>query len=157
MLRPAQNPQATLKSLAEFESEFAEFLELIGRAMRLRILAYQALGNLQQAAAIIPDYIQRDPVNAGATLQGLLETFKEEITLAERAGRQTEALSKAEDALLVAKSLRDWAIGPASGLDRRAQAALGLPRGQNPLVPRRSFTASATSNCSPLSNAACNW
>lgn len=126
MLRPAQNPQAALQLLARFESEFPELLELIGRAMRLRILAYQALGNLQQAAAIIPDYIERDPINAGATLQGLLETFKDEIALAERAGHQTEALSKAEDALLVAKSLRDWAVGPASGLDRRAQTALGL-------------------------------
>ncbi len=141
MLRPTKLPDQALQDLAGFEAEFPAELDLIGRAMRIRILAYQELGDLEQAAAIIPDYIERDPQNAGATLQGLLDTFKEEIVGAERAGRLEEAGQKAEDALLVAKSLYEWAALPAAGLDRSAQLALKLEYGEALLRTDRSTEA----------------
>lgn len=130
LLFPTPKPESSLSVLERFEQRFPDESDLIGRAMRLRILAHQSLGNLDEAAAIIPDYIQRDAENAGATLQGLLKTFKQEIELAHRQGNHEEGKKKARDALLVAKSLYEWSSSGASALSREGRQALELEYGE---------------------------
>ena len=142
MLRPAKDAGRALQNLADFELEFPNELDLIGRAMRIRILAYQELGELEQAAAIIPDYLERDPLNAGGTLQGLLYTLKAEVAVSEQAGRIEDAARKAEDALVVAKALYEWGVRPASGLDRAGQLAFKLEYGEALLKSKRPDEAS---------------
>jgi tetratricopeptide (TPR) repeat protein len=98
--------------------------------MRIRILAYQALGELEQAAAIIPQYLKQDPQNAGATLQGLLNTFKDEIAQAEDSGQTEQAQRKAEDALIVARALHTWSEQSTAGLDETGRLAFKLEYGE---------------------------
>ena len=130
MLSPTKFPDQALETLAGFESRFVDELDLLGRAMRIRILAYQALGELEQAAAIIPQYLKQDPQNAGATLQGLLNTFKDEIAQAEESGQTEQAQRKAEDALIVARALHTWSEQSTAGLDKAGRLAFKLEYGE---------------------------
>ena len=141
MLSPTQYPDRALATLKGFESRFVDELDLLGKAMRIRILAYQALGELEQAAAIIPQYLKQDPQNAGATLQGLLNTFKDEIAQAEDAGQTEQAQRKAEDALIVARALHTWSKQSAAGLDNAGRLAFKLEYGEALLRTRRAGEA----------------
>ena len=134
---PATPSDEALNVLIGFEDRFADQPELIGQAMRLRILVYQDTGQLDRAAAIIPEYIGRDPENAGAILQGLLKTLKREIEQAEQQGLEEQAHRKAQDALLVARSLYEWAASDAAALPRAAQLALKLEYGEALLRARQ--------------------
>ena len=141
MLSPTRFPDQALATLAGFESRFASESDLLGRAMRIRILAYQALGELEQAAAIIPQYLKQDPQNAGATLQGLLNTFKDEIAQAEDSGQTEQAQRKGEDALIVARALYTWSEQSTAGLDDSGRLAFKLEYGEALLRTRRAGEA----------------
>ena len=109
LLPGVRQHQAALDLLADFESRFAGQGELIGRALRVRIVALESLGRLDEAKETIPRYVQSDPANAGATLQGLFDAIREEIDRLERAGQSAEAAAKAASAVMLADQIRDWA------------------------------------------------
>jgi tetratricopeptide (TPR) repeat protein len=129
VLRGVDQPDRALEGLQDFESRFPEQRDLIGRVLRVRVLAFEALGRLDEAKAAIPRYVQSDPAQAGATLQGLLESIREDADRLRKAGRDAEAQAKAASALLVAQQICRWAeqhdppLDPAHLQDLRIQLA----------------------------------
>jgi len=97
-----------LETLEEFEAEFPDETELVGRVLRARLVAYEKLGRLEEAARAIPAYIAADPDGAGPTLQSLYRAMVADIDRFEEAGRPDQAQSKARAALLLAKQITDW-------------------------------------------------
>lgn len=110
VLRGVDQPARALEALQDFESRFPGQRDLIGRVLRVRVLAFEALGRLDEAEAAIPRYVQSDPAQAGATLQGLLDSIREEIDRLRKAGRDADAQAKAASALLVAEQIHQWAV-----------------------------------------------
>ncbi|UCG15153.1 MAG: tetratricopeptide repeat protein [Phycisphaerales bacterium] len=103
-------PQAAIDLLEEYESRFPDQKDLIGRVLRVRVIAFEALGRLDEARITVPRYVRSDPVHAGPTLQGLFESIREDIDRLEASGREAEANAKAESALLLATQIREWAL-----------------------------------------------
>ncbi len=130
LTRVGSDPAQALDLLRRFDDQSVRDPQTVGRSMRLKLIAYQQLGQLDQAARMIPGYLDSDPQNAGATLQGLLETFKEEIQAAEAGGRLQEARRKSEEALVVAENLNRWAQSESAGLDDLARLAFRLEYGE---------------------------
>jgi len=97
-----------LDVLTDFETRFADQPELIGRALRIRIVAHQQLGQLTDAAALIRPYLARHPRDAGGVLQGLLDAMN---AAAARPGtaRPDKARALAEQRLELAEQLYAWA------------------------------------------------
>jgi hypothetical protein len=135
-------PRRALSHLQSFNRLEALPSDLLGRGMRLRILALQADGRSDEAAAIIPDYIAHDPNNAGATLQGLLRSLQAEIHVARRKGDIALARSKSIDALVVARELAEWAQRPTTSLEFDVKLALRLAYGEALLATQRPDDAS---------------
>jgi len=113
-----------LAILDGFEQEHGQATDLIGRVLRVRIIAYQALGRLADAKQAIPRYIDSDPANAGPTLQGLFEALGDDVRRLRRAGRTDQAHTKAASALLLAREIDAWARRPDSGIAPAQRRAL---------------------------------
>jgi tetratricopeptide (TPR) repeat protein len=118
-----------IELLSDFEKSFAEDAPLTSRVWRIRLLAYEALGRLDEAAGALPQYVKADPANAGVTLQSLYQAISGESAAAAHEGANREAQSSAELALLLAEQLMVWAQTndpSVIGMDRRAlQVQLG--------------------------------
>ncbi len=134
--------EQTLKILDGFESRFGSYRGLIGRAMRLKIVALQGLDRLDQARQLIPDYVKRDPENAGATLSALLASMQREVERARQRNQPEAARKAAGEAVELAKWLHQWAIDNRSQLKpgevfsigvQYAQACLDAGRNQQAL------------------------
>lgn len=108
--------EQTLKILDGFESRFEAYRGLIGRAMRLKIVALQGLDRLDQARQLIPDYVKRDPENAGATLGALLASMQREVRRARERNQPQAAQKAAAEAVELAKWLHQWAVDNQSRL-----------------------------------------
>lgn len=106
---PLSNYEQTLKLLDGFESHFGPYRDLVGRAMRLRIVALQGLNRLDQAKKLIPDYLQRDPENAGATLGALLTSMQQEVQRSRERNDAARADKAATEAVDLARWLYQWA------------------------------------------------
>lgn len=115
-----------LEVLDGFEQQHPDCPDLIGRVLRVRIIAYEALGRLEEATRAIPQYIESDPTNAGAILQGLFDAAAGEIERLRQAGREDHAQRKAEAALLLARQIDAWAQTPAARLADQDRYALRL-------------------------------
>ncbi|MCP4250708.1 MAG: hypothetical protein GY778_27015 [bacterium] len=129
--------QNALTLLEGFERRPGAASELIGRVLRVRIIAYQALGELDEAERAIPEYIKSDPANAGATLQELFNAIDAEVQRLRRAGRDTQARQKAESALLLARKLADWARTDGANLSAADRDALQVQLGEAALAAGR--------------------
>ncbi len=106
---PGVNQAMTaLDLLDRFEERFPKENDLIGRMFRVRIIAHEALGQLEEAQRTIPQYVQADPVNAGPTMQALFETIRKEIERLEAAGQMEEAAARTRSALLLARQIQEW-------------------------------------------------
>jgi tetratricopeptide (TPR) repeat protein len=77
--------------------------------MRLKIVALQGLDQLDKAKQLIPDYLERDPENAGATLGALLGSMQQEVTRAKERNDLEAARKAAAEAVELAKWLYQWA------------------------------------------------
>ncbi|MCH7813286.1 MAG: hypothetical protein IID40_04615 [Planctomycetes bacterium] len=138
--------QNALTLLEGFEQRPGAASELIGRVLRVRIIAYQALGKLAEAEQAIPEYIKSDPANAGATLQELFNAIDAEVRRLRRAGRDDQARQKAESALLLARKLFDWAQSDTANLSSANREALQVQLGEaalaagHPAQARQVFT-----------------
>jgi len=114
----------SLHILEGFEQRHAETAVLIGRVLRVRIIAYQALGQLEEAEQTIPKYLASDPAEAGATLQALFDAINQDIARLRKAGRLDQVKAKADSALLLARKLCDWSQEPAAKVPERQRYAL---------------------------------
>jgi tetratricopeptide (TPR) repeat protein len=123
-------PARVLACLEEFDTKFSTEQPLAGRAIRLRILGYQAAGESERAAAIIPLYVRSDPRGAGPTLQGLLQTLNEDIDRLETAGRSDLARQRTADALAVARELVRWAEDSPEGASVQVRLSVQLALGE---------------------------
>jgi tetratricopeptide (TPR) repeat protein len=72
------------------------------------LLAYEALGQLEEAARAIPAYVAAAPENAGPTLRGLYAAMSADVDKLRAAGNEGPANRKAEVALLLAEQLNAW-------------------------------------------------
>ncbi len=98
-----------LDLLKDYEGRFASEKDLIGRMLRVRVIAYEALGQLEEAQRTIPQYVETDPANAGPTMQALFEAIQKEVERLEAAGQAEEAAAKIRSALLLARQIQEWA------------------------------------------------
>lgn len=104
--RPAQ----ALETLREFEDRHPDEKALAGRVWRVRLLAYEELGRLDEATEAIPAYITADPQNAGPTLQSLYADLTEDVDRLQSSGASNLAQRKAEMALVLARQIHEWAM-----------------------------------------------
>ncbi len=103
-----QHAQALL-AVADFENEYPSEKALAGRVWRVRLLAYEKLGRLDEATRAIPAYMAADPEDAGATLQSLYHDLANDVARLRALGKVSAAERKAELALLLAEQIRAWA------------------------------------------------
>ena len=122
-------PQA-LARLEGFEQRYPGQSRLIGRVLRVRIIAYEHLGCLEDAERTLPEYIRSDPENAGATLQALFESLREDIDRLKRRGRHADADKKAASALLLARQIHRWASTDPSRVGPEQRYAIDLQLAQ---------------------------
>jgi TolA-binding protein len=99
----------SLARLEGFEQGYRGQPRLLGRVLRVRILAYEQLGRLDEAERTLPEYVRSDPDNAGATLQALFESLREEVSHLKARGQEESAKRKAASALLLARQIDQWA------------------------------------------------
>ncbi len=115
-----------LEALDGFEEAHPAASDLVGRVLRVRIIAYQGLGWLDEAEREIPRYIASDPARAGATLQSLFDAGMDEIQRLRETGRESEARSKARAALLLAEQIEAWATAPSAQIGAPERVELNL-------------------------------
>ena len=141
-----QSSQA-LQRLRGFEQRYPGQSRLIGRVLRVRIIAYERLGRLEDAEQALPEYIRSDPDNAGATLQALFESIREDVERLKRRGRDEDADRKAASALLLARQIHQWASAGSSQVrpDQRyaidLQLAWALLQAEHHAEAERAFAA----------------
>ena len=103
-----QSPKA-LARLEGFEQRYPEQSRLIGRVLRVRIIAYEHLDRLADAERTLPEYVRSDPDNAGPTLQALFESMREDIERS--AGRAVGRDGPAEGGVRAALGAADPSVG----------------------------------------------
>ncbi|MCH8150324.1 MAG: hypothetical protein IH987_20495 [Planctomycetes bacterium] len=103
--RPAQ----ALETLTNFERDYPEAASMIGRVWRVRLMAYESLGELAEAARAVPAYVAADPKRAGPTLQLLYTDLAADAKELRAKGDETGGRRKAEVALLLAEQIMAWA------------------------------------------------
>jgi len=111
-----------IELLSDFEQDYRETPQLFGRVWRVRLLAYEALGQLDEAARAIPAYVAAAPESAGPTLGVLYAAMSADVDKLRAAGNEGPAQRKAEVALLLVEQLNAWAEtneGTAARVDRR--------------------------------------
>ncbi len=122
MLEGVNRAQQAIELLADFEEAAAEGSHLTARVWRVRLLAYQALGRLDEAASALPKYVAADSAHAGTTLQTLYTSLSNANRPAGPDAARN-AQRTAELALLLAQQLVDWSAKndpSVIGMDRRA-------------------------------------
>lgn len=97
--------EKSLETLENFESKFSGQSSLIGRVLRVRMVAHEALGRHEEASRLIPQYVASDPDSAARTLQELFTSLGEEIERDRRAGKTEQAAARAESAVVIARGL----------------------------------------------------
>jgi hypothetical protein len=105
---PLNDYAGALKILQGFDDRYAAYRDLVGRSMRLRIVALQGLNQLDQARQLIPDYLKRDPENAGATLSALLTSMQQEVVRLRERRDAAGADKAAAEAVDLARWLYKW-------------------------------------------------
>ena len=146
-----QSSQA-LERLRGFEQRYPGQSRLVGRVLRVRIIAYEHLGRLEDAEQALPEYIRSDPDSAGATLQALFESIREDVERLKRRGRDEDADRKAAAALLLARQIHRWALADSSRVrpgQRHAidlQLARALLQAEHYAEAERAFAACLTAD-----------
>ena len=120
-----QCPQA-LARLEGFEQRYPGLSRLIGRVLRVRIVAYEQVGRLQEAEEALPEYMRSDPEGAGATLQALFESIREDIVRLRERGRDEEADTKSRSALMLAQQIHRWASDDPARVRPEQKCAIDL-------------------------------
>ncbi len=99
----------SLESLRDFEKDYPEERSIAGRVWRVRLLAFEQLGRLDEAAKAIPHYITADPEGAGPMLQTIYNALSAESEKLLSSADPNGAMTKAQVALIVAQQINQWA------------------------------------------------
>ncbi len=99
----------TLDMLETFETDFPSQRTLAGRVWRVRLVAYERLGQLEKAVDAIPAYMAADPAQAGPTLQTLYLSLAADADDRFRKSDDAVAQRKADMALVLAQQVHQWA------------------------------------------------
>lgn len=134
---PLKDYRATLNILEGFEQRYGAYRDLIGRALRLRIVALQGLNQIDKARQLIPDYVKRDPENAGVTLSALLATMQQEVERARQQNRDQDARKAADEAAVLAEWLYKWAQERSDQIKPEEQFAIRIQLAQAYLEAQR--------------------
>ncbi|MFQ5462370.1 MAG: hypothetical protein ACE5E5_07055 [Phycisphaerae bacterium] len=110
VLPAVDRASVALERLTDFEQAFPQFAKLAARFWRVRLLAFERLGRLEEAARAIPAYIAADPEHAGAMLQTLFSSVQAESERLELAGDERAARRKAQVALILAQQVYQWSV-----------------------------------------------
>ncbi len=105
MFDPINRPSLALDTLASIENNLDEFPNLSSRVWRLRLTAFEQLGRLDEAAALIPVFMKTDPQGAGPMLQSLYQAISAQVTYLRTTGEDIAAQTKAETALMLAEQI----------------------------------------------------
>lgn len=123
-LMPAVDaPERALEALEGFEQSFDDFPNLFGDLWRVRLVAYEHLGRIEDAATAIPAFIAADPAHAGPTLQELYEELVAEMTAAVRAVVLTPETGISMQKALLAELLADHLVAWSKKTERSMDAA----------------------------------
>ncbi len=122
-----------LESLEQFETEFSDRRDLLGRVWRVRMVAFEKLGRLDDAAQAIPTYIAADAAGAGPTLRSLYFAFTNDADAARQAGDQETANKKTDMALLISEQTYIWATRAESSTSAEELKTLATRRAQSHL------------------------
>lgn len=98
--------------------------QLMGRALRVRLLALEQLGRLSEAAAEIPRFVAADPQVAGPTLQSIYRNVDAEVRRLEQSDAAQALEKKAQSAWVLAQQIRDWAREYGAQLDPAERRAI---------------------------------
>ncbi|GJM23731.1 MAG: hypothetical protein DHS20C16_01460 [Phycisphaerae bacterium] len=109
VLKGVDQHEEAIELLDDFETKHADSLDLMGRVLRVRIIAFESTGRLQDAQHAVPKFAAIAPDEAGMTLQNLLDSIRIEIAELRESGQQSEADRKADAALLFAQQIFDTA------------------------------------------------
>ncbi len=109
VLPQVDRPAPALEGVEGFEATYPDLAGLTGRVWRVRLLAYERLGRLDEAARAIPAYVAADPENAGPAMQSLYFSLSEDVKRLRAAGDEEAAGQKAEIVLLLAQQVDTWA------------------------------------------------
>ena len=115
-----------LETVEDFEQRFKGQPGLIGRVLRVRMIALDGLGQTDEASQLIPRYLASDPSGAAATLQGLFDTLRDEIDRDRLAGRTEQARARTRSALVIAEGLYELARRQPDLFNTEATYALRL-------------------------------
>ena len=109
ILSAVNRPNQALETLSNFERDYPEAASMIGRVWRVRLMAYERLGKLAEAARAVPAYVTADPQRAGPTLQLLYSDLAADARNLRAKGDEAAAKRKADVALLLAEQIMAWA------------------------------------------------
>ncbi|MEK6677241.1 MAG: hypothetical protein AABZ47_16515 [Planctomycetota bacterium] len=144
-----------LETLDPLETTAPISKTLLGRVWRVRILAYERLGKLEEATLALPTYVSIDPHGSGATLQSLYTTMSSGSDLPGIGEVDATKKQKAETALIIADQLSQWAAQkpddqlPVSRLLLSAQLAESSLRASKFLKAREIYEALASTTSDP--------
>jgi len=102
---PLSDPEAALRTLDRVERNAGGEATWLGRALQIRIVAFQSLGRLKDAQKVVDDLLATDELHAGLVLAGLLEAMLEQPKASE-SDRSIEVRRK--EALALAGKLAEW-------------------------------------------------
>ena len=112
VLGPVDRPTRALDRLRDFEQAFPELAGITGRLWRVRLLAYERLGRLDEATQTIPLYVAADPQGAGPALQSLFDGLSQDVRRLRREGDTDASAKKAKLVLLLAEQIEAWSRTP---------------------------------------------
>jgi tetratricopeptide (TPR) repeat protein len=122
VLPQVDRPDRALEGLTGFEADHPDLAGLTGRVWRVRLVAYEKLGRLDEAERAIPAYITADPEGSGPALQSLYVGLADDVEPLRISGDERAAQRKAELALLLAQQVHEWSQryqGAAAPTDQR--------------------------------------
>ncbi|MFQ5590159.1 MAG: tetratricopeptide repeat protein [Phycisphaerae bacterium] len=106
ILPQIDQPARALETLNELDAGVqTEQPTLTGRLWRVRLLAYEKLGRLDEATAAIPTFVAADPDGAVPVLQSLYTSLVDQVKNLRREGNANAAQHKAQVALVLAQQI----------------------------------------------------
>lgn len=121
VLAHVDHPDKAIDALEGFEAAFPGQASLAGRVWRVRLLAYERLGRLDEATRAIPSYLATGPENGAAMLQSLYVSLADQVQSLRDAGDTEEAQRKADMSLVLAGQMHEAGMkadASSFGIDR---------------------------------------
>jgi tetratricopeptide (TPR) repeat protein len=100
--------EQTASLIAQSEAAFRSCPELLGPALRQKIVALRQLKRLTEARAVVDQYLAADPEHAGGAMAGLLQSMHDEVSNLLELGDLSSAAMVAAEAVQVGQSLLTW-------------------------------------------------